>query len=247
MRHLLILALCAHAFAAVSLTNCQANVATTSSTVAITSFVLTTAGDGIFVWTGIGGITASTQTVSISDNGGGGSQTYTQAGSYTTGSTLARGAAFLVTNATSAVNGATITATWTSALTPNVVVCEITNAATSSLLDGTPAASAASMATSLTSGALTTTNSGTDLLIYCISTGVTSISAQTAGGSYAIPSGASSVHNACQALSVSGTQSGVTTSMSWTTSATEVVGLFLGVKQAATQQTPPLFVIQPGQ
>jgi hypothetical protein len=233
MRKLLLLLLLAcpvWCWGTISLINCQSNVASLSASVSITSFVLTTAGDGIMVWTGGSTITV---TPTVSDNGSGGSQTYTQAG-FENASAVGSGYAFTVANATSAVNGATITASWSGSLSLFITACEVTNAVTSGIVDGTPAGSTANLVTSLTSGALTTSNAGTDLLVYCIGASSTSISSQTAGTNYAIPSGATSVHDACQTRAVTGTQSGVTTSMSWTTSATHVVGLYFALEQSGS-------------
>lgn len=229
----LILALISSPALAISLTNCQGNQASAAS-VAITGFVLTTPGDGIFVFSSTINTVA---TLSIADNGSGGSQTYSQIGSYSNASVSARGAMFLATNVTSPVNGATITATWTAGATTSIIVCEVLTMATSSALDGTPATSNGAMVSALTSGALTTTNTGNDVLVYCIQVGSTTISAQTAGSGYAIPSGATNTHAACQTKSVTGAQSGVTTSISWTGSASEVSSLFAALKQAPATVT----------
>ena len=222
-----ILLLTVPAWATSSLTNCQSNIGTTVTTVAVSSFVLTTVGDGIMVFT-TGSATAAT--VFITDNGGGGSQTYTQVGANVIGTNLAV-AAFLATNATSSVNGATITATWSSAITVSIIACEITQAAASSLLDGTLATASGTGVLTLTSGALTTTNSGTDLLIYCVGLSGGTMASQVPGSGYAIPSGATSTHSACQAAAFTGVQTGVTTSMSWGSSGNPA-GAFFAVKQA---------------
>ena len=219
-----------------SLTNCQqAYSSTSTTTLALPSFVLTTVSDGIMVFVSL---TSVTPTVSVADNGSGGSQTYSPIGSIT-GTTIA-GYAFLATNATSAVNGATITVTLSiNAVTVNAVACEVTSMATSSAQDGSTATSTGVTVSSLTSGALTTSNSGTDLNVYCVGDGSTALTF-TAGSGYTIPSGAGATgtHSACQYKSITGAQSAVTTSMSWTGSPSHVAGLFFALKQASVGAAP---------
>lgn len=208
--------------------NCQENQASTDA-VAVSSFVLTTVGDALFVYTKSANATA---TASVADNGTGGSQNYTQASNspYRAATGLS-GALFTVANTTSAVNGATITATWTAGTSSDIIVCEVSNSLTSAVLDGNVGATCAGC-TSLTSGSLTTANAN-DLLIFCVS-GLISLGTQAPGTGYAIPSGATGTRSFCQTKAVSVTQSGVTTSASWSVSATEVISAFFGIKGTST-------------
>jgi hypothetical protein len=165
MKRLLLatLLLCAPLLFGGSLSNCQNAHATSTTVASVTGFVFSTAGDGIFVWTMTSAGAAGT--ASVADNGSGGSQTYSNDGGYNR-STIAA-TAFVVTNATSAVNGSTITATWTVSGTVALIACEIVGAATASMTDGATITANGASVTSLASGSLTTANTGTDLLVYC--------------------------------------------------------------------------------
>jgi len=230
--------LAAPGWAAIGLTNCQNNNSAAALTIAVTGFVLTTPGDGVMVW---GGVTSITATLSVADNGGGGSQTYTQIGSNST-TVASEGAAFLASNATSAVNGATITLTSTVSAPLSIVACEVSSVPTSGVLDGTAVASSNNgTLTNQTSGALTTTNTGTDLLVFCVELGSGGGTGLTAGSGYAIPSGAVNTGargTACQTKTVAGIQTGVTTSVSWS-SASGAAGLFFALQQAGSGGASP--------
>jgi hypothetical protein len=113
------------------------------------------------------------------------------------------------------------------------VVCEVSGAATSSPEDSSVNSNTASLVSSLTSGSLTTTNAD-DILFYMVYTNGARPN-RTAGSGYTIPTGGqdSSGRIAVQYQIVSSTQSGVTTSMSWTGGGIQAASIFAAFKQAA--------------
>jgi hypothetical protein len=213
--------------------NCQETQGSTD-TPAITSFVYSNAGDAVFV-VSFSSSTSATATIA------GGSQTYTQmgcSGSTCSGGYIApaggsRATGWTITNGTSALNGATITVTWTGGTTTTIIACEVSNTPTSSLLDGTPlGTSTTSNSTTLTSGSMTTTNAD-DLLVYAVQASG-ALGTVTVGTGFAIPSGGSGTKAFVQTEYVTSTQSGLTTAPSWANSVEPIAGLFFAIKAANT-------------
>jgi len=192
----------------------------------ITVPINTTAGNLLVIFCQNGG--SNTATVTITDSAG---QTWTQTTSgYASSATTNRAAMFYKAGSAAVTS---VTATWTaSANNIGAIVYEINGADPSSPADGSVNSSITSSAvSSLTSGALTTTNAK-DILIYGART-QTNETAWTAGAGYTIPTNGSNTRQGMQYEVVSSTQTGATTSMSWNAGAAGASGIFAAFKEAA--------------
>jgi len=210
-----------------------------SGNTSITVPISTTAGNLLVIFCANGG--NNTATITISDSAG---QSWTQTTSgYASSASSNRSAMFYKANSAAVTS---VTATWTaSANNIEAIVYEINGADPSSPADGSVNSNVSGSAiTSLTSGALTTTNTN-DILIY----GARSQSnetAWTAGSGYTIPANGSNTRQGMQYQIVSSTQSGVTTSVSWNTGAAGAAGIFAAFKAASGGVTGPSIMATAG-
>lgn len=208
---------------------CANNNGTANTSIQITFGVATTAGNIIVIMSGQGA--NNTSTMSMTDSA---SQTgWTQTGSgYSSANTGSRAAMFWRANSASLTS---VTATWSGGLSTTVtgVACEISGVATASPEDNSVNSNNNTASATATSGSLTTTNA-VDILIFAIRTGG-NISNCVAGSSFAIPSNATSVRVCLQTEDVTSTQSGTTTTMTWTTTQT-VATVFLALKASTAVQ-----------
>lgn len=113
---------------------------------------------------------------------------------------------------------------------------EFSGIASSSSLDGIQASSGAATGTSLASANLTTTQTNT-VLIYAVGNATTQPGAWTAGSGYTLTAPSPNSRNNIQYKIVSSTQSAVSTTMTWGTSATDRTGVFAAF--SATSVTTP--------
>lgn len=181
--------------------------AATASTVTYTS----TAGSLLVV--GCSQNVNNTSTLTVSDSAG---NTWTQAGTYSTGATgTHESAMFYVANASAVTS---VTCTWSGSISGRVDVTlyEFTGADTSSPLDTTVNSANSGTGTSLTSGTFTTANAN-DALVYWVST-AGNPGTWTPGAGYSFNTNGNGARGAMQAEIVSSIQTSQTTSMSWVNS-----------------------------
>jgi len=156
---------------------------------------------------------SNTSTLSTTDSN---SQTWLTAGTVTSGNS--------VTGLFYKENSAAITTATCNSTTSATVACyiyEFSAVSTSSSLDGVVTSSGASTATSLASGSLTTTQT-VSVLIYGCGQGVTQSGAWIAGSGYTIDTSPSpNSRDNMQYKIVAAVQTGVTTTMTWATTATD--------------------------
>lgn len=184
----------------------------------------TTAGNSLIAFVQSG--SSSTDTVTISDSSGSGTWTQTSSG-YASGGAN-RAAMFSKPNSAATT---TVTATWLSSVNIDICVLEFTNSVTTALNDASVNATAASNTTT-TSGSLTTTNTD-DILVFGVRLGG-AYTSPACGTGYTLPTGGDAAHRefVCYKI-VAATQSGITTTATWTT-AEASVDIFGGFKATPT-------------
>jgi len=199
-----------------------------------TTVTITTTTGNLLVLAVYEGVNA-TSTISVSDTAG---NTWTQVNSYVTSS----GDRFAMLYSLGASSITSVTATWSgniSATVP-VVVIEFSGVATGTPLDsnaGNPATSSGTTnSTTLTSGALTTSNA-VDVLIFGLGIGSTT-TGMTAGTNFTLNANATTSNQRCSITYriVAATQSGATTSDTWNTGSsnrTSIFAAFANVNQSS--------------
>lgn len=196
-----------------------------------------TGGNFMVAWVRHG--TNSTSTISVTDSN---AATWTQAGSTCVVGTDQE-AMFYIANSPAVTS---VTANFATAAVTNtsIVVEEFSGIAASSPLDvASTCATNSSSVTTLTSSAITTTNAN-DLLVYGIHLGAgQSGAAWTAGSGYTLPSNndatgnsSTNTRSALQYQIVTSIQTGITTSMTWTT-AGNAAGILASFKMSAATPT----------
>ncbi len=178
---------------------------------------------------------SNTTTFTVTDSTG---QTWTQAGTYTSFSTANRSALFYMANS-KAVTSVTANLSASVAHT-GIIVYEIAGAATSSPIDAGPVAKAvtSNAGNSITSSALTTTNSN-DILLHAVDLNVDQ---GTGTNNTFVPSspfgfpagGATDIRSAIALEIVSNTQSNMVSSIGWGTSAYGASDMLVAFKAATT-------------
>lgn len=113
---------------------------------------------------------------------------------------------------------------------------EFSGIATSSSIDGLATSSGAATSTSLASGTLSSTQTNT-VLIYAAGNATTQTGTWTAGSGYTLSTPNPNSRNNIQYQIVSATQSSISTTMTWGTSATDRTGVFAAF--SATSVTTP--------
>ena len=176
-----------------ALPTCQSNAAS-GKTVTLTDFTLQEPGDPVFFF--VTSLAGKNATTSIWDNGIGGSQNYVQVGGSTFYVSAITGdaAEFTIQNSTSALQGATITSTWTGAPPTAILGCEMNGITTSGAV---AVGSVGESARTMQSGAVALAT-GSYLVTYCVGGGATMLtgfSTPTPGFSLI----GSTVHSGCVA------------------------------------------------
>lgn len=209
---------------------CQGENSSAATSLTITCSIA--AGDAAIILAGEGSSQAATFTVS--DSAG---KTWTQTtGGYGNagGSTAIRRGMFYMANSAALTS---VTINYSASVTKSQgVILEFSGAAAASLEDASAANvdSANLHVTTLTSGALTTTNAA-DVLIYGIQTDGLG-GGFTAASGYTIPTNGQTILGMAQYKIVAGTQTGTTTSPTWVTGVA-AGGSFTALKGAAASNT----------
>lgn len=223
---LLVLLLCASsARGVIAVTQARSNQAGGTST----SVTITTTANHLIVVIGYEDVSSSS-TMGVGDSGcAAPCASYLQVGSTVTVGNGAM-AMFYRENAPSVTS---VQCTSSTSATLPCVVYEISGTASSGSLDGSATATASASGTTLTSGALTTTNTGSDILLYGMATGATQ-TAWTVGASHtidaqgALPSSGQAINGreCMQRRIVSGVQSAVTTSTTPNSNGSDRIGIY---------------------
>jgi hypothetical protein len=203
------------------------NLSTAATATTIT--VTTTSGNLLVILAAEGA--NNTATVTISDSA---SQTWTQVGGYISPNTSSRTSMWYIPNSASVTS---ITATWSNnpgslSTTVRAVMYEISGAATASPLETSNTSSSASVATTLTTGAITTSNAN-DILIDGTNVGANQGTTWSTGAGFTLPSNSTNDRVAMSYQVVSATQSSIATSISWTSTATSCVSIFAAFKASS--------------
>lgn len=228
---------CNAALAVVQSANCYTTANGSTPTVSTTNtgcaggtaMSATTSGNLLVIFVCQGA--SNSATVTISDSA---SQTWTQTASgYSSTGGNHRAAIFFIPNSSSVTS---VTGTWTSSVgTVDIVLYEVSGAVTSSPEDSS-VNNSQTATTTATSGSLTTNNANDILLFGSRING--SHSGVTAGSGYTMSSSAISNRGNMQYQIVSSAQSGVTTTMTWTTTE-DNENVFAAFKGTAASGPPP--------
>lgn len=189
-----------------------------------------TPGNGVIAF--VRSVETNTQTWTVSDSAG---QSWSQTTSGYNATTNNYRAGMHYFSNSAALTSVTVNFGTTQTNDAELIVLEFSGLAAASLEDSSVNAHNDSGSTTITSGALTTTNAN-DVLIFC-DAAAGAAGPFTAGASYTIPTnGQSNTRSACQYRIVAGTVSGLQVSMT-STGAFVAVDIFAGFKGTAANTT----------